>query len=82
MAKRCSKRRSLRNHRRTRRRGMGQFGDRGATGGSNHFSDDAMSGGRKKMVRTRGRGRTRRGGLAGNIGAATADVKVLYPTHI
>jgi hypothetical protein len=30
---------------------------------------------RKRMTRTRGRGRTRRGGLAGNIGAATADVR-------
>jgi hypothetical protein len=31
------------------------------------------------MVRTRGRGRTRRGGLSGDIGAATADVKVVHP---
>ena len=30
---------------------------------------------RKRMTRTRGRGRTRRGGLAGNIGPATADVR-------
>ena len=38
-----------------------------------------LGGGRKKMVRTRGRGRTRRGGLSGDIGAATADVKVVHP---
>ena len=53
MAKRCSKRRSLRNNRRTRR-----------GGGNVRFSPYDISyvqgGGRKKMMRTRRR--TRRGG--------------------
>ena len=56
MAKRCSKRRGARVHRRTRRGGMGQFGARGA----NNFLFEGGGGGRKKMMRTRRR--TRRGG--------------------
>jgi len=53
MAKRCSRRRSLRNNRRTRRGGVAvQF--------SPLDGEHVMRGGRKKMMRTRRR--TRRGG--------------------
>jgi len=57
-------------HRRTRRGG--------AKEGCSNSLHGLFGGGRKKMVRTRGRGRTRRGGLARSIDAATADVKVLH----
>ena len=60
MAKRFSKRRGSKMHRRTRR-------------GGNEAYIPWANGGRKKMMRTRRR--TRRGGLAGNIGAATGDVR-------
>jgi len=66
MAKRCSKRRGARVHRRTRRGGMGQFGARGANnflfegGGPPCVLSMCGGGGRKKMMRTRRR--TRRGG--------------------
>jgi hypothetical protein len=50
MAKRCSKRRGARVHRRTRKGGMGHIFEGGGGGG-----------GRKKMMRTRRR--TRRGGF-------------------
>jgi hypothetical protein len=56
MAKRCSKRRSLRNHRRTRRGGWVFRG-----GDSTIAGFEAKGGGRKKMMRTRRR--TRRGGV-------------------
>ena len=53
MAKRCTKRRSLRNHRRTRRGGDGV----------GPFQGVGHGGGRKKMMRTHRR--TRRGGVRG-----------------
>ena len=58
MAKRCSRRRSLRNHRRTRRGGW-------SARGSPFEEGVGHGGGRKKMMRTRRR--TRRGGWAGLI---------------
>ena len=84
MAKRFSKRRSLRNHRRSRKGGGGRAGwgmGGGRVGGTGRWMGGGRvggtgrwRGGRKKMMRTRRR--TRRGGLAGNIGAATGDVRI------
>jgi len=69
MAKRCSKRRGARMHRRTRRGGWVNSG----------FTPDARSGGgRKKMMRTRRR--TRMGGQAvtipgGNFGGGGGVIR-------
>jgi len=82
MVKRFSKRRGARMHRRTRRGGVNlwhpttRVGDMHPTtrvGDMHPVPRHELKGGRKKMIRTRRR--NRRGGLAGNIGAATADVR-------
>ena len=59
MVKRCSRRRSLRNHRRTRRGGGGRS-CAWMCGGGRWLPGEWRGGGRKKMMRTRRR--TRRGG--------------------